>query len=467
MSLSKPEINARMVELHNLRRLHAVQKTRLGMFKDENKKLKERVAFLETAYAEQQTINADLKLQMEELRTIVFGRKRKKDEDHDDVLPPTKTPAPRTPDSYKRPIPEEVTETKDHPVDACTHCHRSFSERETVTYFEEDIPLPQKKTVIKHIVEKGYCGECKRWSASIPLPTAPVVLGESVKRYVTYLSVCARQSYSQIQDVLKQTYDFGLSQGEIAKIMEKEGNRMRPEYERLKARIRGEPSVHLDETGWNLFVGDGFRRYAWTMVGGESADAVFMLGKTRGKGNATDLLGDSTATVISDDYAVYRNLDNDHQLCCSHILFKLRDLARSGEIVGALHDHCALAYHVFAVIYADIEQARVSSNPAASYEVLLKRLQSFATPHSTDCGKLTRIRKQVADRAENYLTCLLHPCVASDNNAAERSLRHLVLKRKISFGSLSEKTAETLAILLSVLMSFKQRGTLRNYLIGV
>jgi len=468
MSLSKPEIQARMVELRNLRRLHAAQKVRLDFFKEENKTLKERVAFLETAYAKQQTINADLRLQMEELKTMVFGRKRKYEENDLDDTPPAQK-MPRSPDSYKRPLPNEsdVTETKDHPIDACTHCQGAFSERETVHYFEEDIPLPQKKIIIKHVVEKGYCASCKRWSAGIPLPFANVILGGNAKRYVAYLSVCARQSYAQIRDLLKQTYDFDLSQGEIAKILEKEGSRMRPEYERLKARIRGEPSVHLDETGWNVFVGDGYRRYAWTMVGGASSEAAFVLGKTRGKGNANDLLCDSTSVVVSDDYAAYRNLNNPHQLCCAHILRKLRDLARSFEVTGETHDHCAFAYKTFAAIYADIEEARTSSNPAASHEVLHERLRAFSTSHSRDPAKLVRIKKQVSERAKNYLICLLHPSVASDNNAAERSLRHLVLKRKISFGSLSQKTADTLAVLLSVLLSFKQRGTLRNYLVGV
>lgn len=466
MRLSQGEINARMVELSNLRRLYATQKTRLGMFKEENKKLKERVAFLESAYAGQQTINAELRLQMEELRTMVFGKKRKKaDRDIDDNPPQS---ASRTADSYKRPLPKEsdVTETKDHPIDACSNCHGHFSERESVVYFEEDIPLPQKKTVIRHIVQKGYCASCKRWSAGAPLPAAKVVLGRNTKRYVAYLSVVCRQSYSQVQDVLKQTYEFDISEGEIAKILEKEGNRLRPEYERLKARIRGEPSVHLDETGWNLFMGDGFRRYAWTMVGGVSGESVFTLGKTRGKGNAVGLLGDSGAVLVSDDYAAYRDRDK-HQLCCAHILRKLRDLARSGEIEGEVHDRCVHAYETFAGIYADIEEARTSKNPASAHDPLLKRLRSFSTPDPADCAKLARIRKQVADRAENYLTCLLHPSVAADNNAAERSLRHVVLKRKISFGSLSEKTAGTLAILLSVLLSLKRRGELRSYLMGV
>lgn len=467
MSLSPQEIQARMVELRNLRRLHAMQKVQIGKLEEQVVLLKRENALLRKENTSLKHDVQDIKLQMEELRTMVFGRKRKKDvSDFDDTPPAQKIP--RTPDSYRRSLPKEgdVTEVKNHLIDTCADCHGSFSERETVTYFEEDIPLPQKKTVVKHVIEKGYCEHCKQWSAGAPLPAAAVLLGTNVKRYIAYLSVCARQSYAQIQDVLKQTYDFDVSQGEIAKIMDKEGDRLRLEYEQLKVRIRGEPSVHLDETGWNLFVSDGYRRYAWTMVGGTSAESVFVLGKTRGKGNADDLLEDSTAVVVSDDYGAYRKLER-HQLCCAHILRKLRDLAQSGEIKGMAHNHCVAAYKTFAAIYKDIEAARTSLHPAASHAALLERLQAFAYAHPLDVTKLSRIKNQVSERASNYLTCLLHPIVASDNNAAERSLRHLVLKRKISFGSFSEKTAETLEILLSVLMSFKQRGTLRGYLMGV
>jgi transposase len=470
--LSQEEIQQRLIRLRNLERLHTEQKFRNEQLVIENRQLNSRITALEAENTILKSMVEDLKLQIEELRTIVFGKKRKKDEEdeHDDVPPAIPhVSTPRTKESYKRRVPEEheITETKNHPIDVCTQCYGQFSERDTIIYLEEDIPLPQKKTVIKHTIEKGYCDMCALWSTSMPLPTASVILGNNVKRYVSYLSIIARQSYAQTQDILTHTYNFDISQGEIAKILKQEGEKLRPEYERLKAHIRGEPSVHLDETSWHLLMGDGYRRYAWTMVGGTSSEAVFELGKTRGKGNAENLLGDSEAVVVSDDYAAYRNLKSPHQLCCAHILRKLRDLALSSEIIGMVHDHCIVAYKTFAEIYTAIEMARTSSNPSSSYDELMERLQQFIHAHPHDPAKLTRIKKQVASRIPNYLVCLLYPHVASDNNAAERSLRHLVLKRKISFGSLSEKTAETLAILCSVLLAYKQRGTLREYLGGV
>lgn len=470
IGLTPEEIAKRLIRLNNLERLHSEQKLRIEKLVAENRVLRERITQLETENRALRLSVDDLKLQLEELRAIVFGKKRKKEEWRNNDVPPVSviSHTPRPNGSYRRKLPQEdeITEIRNHPLDQCMRCGGSFSERESKTYYEEDIPLPQKKIVICHVVEKGYCKTCRSWSAGVLLPTAPVILGENVKRYVVYLSVICRESYAQIEDVLKQTYDFNISQGEIAKIMMKEGERLRPEYERLKAKIRGEPSIHLDETGWNILMHGG-RGFAWTMTGGASKDAVFALGKNRGKGNAEDLIGNSKAIIVSDDYGAYRTLKNGHQLCCAHIVRKLRDLATTSEIGDAAGKYCRAPYETFVSIYADIETARQSKKPMAHYNKLLERLVVFSVPCSADPKKLLRVKTQVAARPENYLTCLRFPNVAPDNNAAERSLRHLVIKRKISFGSISKRTAETMAILLSLLFSWKQRGELRNYLVGV
>jgi hypothetical protein len=469
MALTSQEMTFRMTELRNLRKLYGAQKVRIKTLEAEVRSLKQENKELRAQNALLIGTVSDLKLQMEELRTIVFGKKRTLPHtDDEDTSPPTPK-VPRGPDSYHRPLPKdsEVTTKKYHDIDTCTHCHGTFGERDLVIYYEEDIPLPQQKLITKHTIEKGYCTVCRKWSVATPLPYARVILGDAVKRYVVYLSVVLRLSYAQIRDILAETYAFSISEGEIAKILAKEGVALLPVYEQLKVSIRGEPSVHLDETSWNLVMGDGYRRFGWTMVGGRSTDAVFLLGKTRGKGNATELLGDSTAVVVSDDYGAYRNIEQPHQLCCAHILRKLRDLAESSELTDVVHNHCMQAYHTFARIYADIEVARTAPVSIRMYDRLLDRLQDFAQTYSDDPMKLARVKKQIADRAECYLTCLKHRDVAGDNNAAERSLRHLVLKRKVSFGSFSSKTADTLAVLLSVLMSYKRRGTLREYLVGV
>src|SRR3990167_93906 len=377
----------------------------------------------------------DFKLQIEELQTMVFGKKKKKEVDDDDLTPP-KEKIPRSSDSYKRPIPKEseVTEVKFHPLNQCS-CGEEVTQKKTVLFFEEDIPIPAKKIVRKHVVGKAYCLSCKKWQTSIPLPTSKVILGLNIQKYTCYLSIMCRLSFTQIQ-----------------KILNREAIKLRPFYEQLKVKIRGEPVIHLDETSWKLFV-DGSATYSWVMSGGESKENVFLIGESRGKGNMDHLVGENfNGFVVSDDYGAYRKL-NKHQLCWAHLLRKFRDLAKSGELDEKTRLHCKAEYQKLCLIYDDLKNDRRIKR----YDDFSLRLKELSKIKQLDPKKLIRMKTTLAKNIPKYLTCLSDSRIPLTNNQAERSLRHLVLKRRISFGSLTKRTADNLAILLSILMSLKQR----------
>src|SRR3989338_5868532 len=102
--LSKEEIKKRLIRLRNLDYLHEVQRFKIWHLRDENRELRKEIKALKLLASEQQKTIDDLKLQIEELRTIVFGRKKQKGESDDDDLLPPKEKNQRTSDSYKRPI---------------------------------------------------------------------------------------------------------------------------------------------------------------------------------------------------------------------------------------------------------------------------------------------------------------------------------------------------------------------------
>lgn len=450
--LPQEEVKKRLIRLRNLEYLHEQQRFKIWHLRDENRELKKEITALKLMASEQQKTINDLKLQVEELRVMVFGRKKKKDIDDDDIVPP-KEKTTRTSDSYKRPEPTdaEVTEIKPHPLYQC-RCGTVMTKKHAVVFYEEDIPIPATKIVRKHVVEKAYCQNCRNWQTAIPLPNHKVVIGRNAQKYICYLNVMCRLSFSQTQNVLKDTYDLNVSQGEIAKILEREGNRLRPFYEQLKTKIRGEPGVHLDETGWKLLMG-GDTSYSWVMSGTESKESVFLVGESRGKGNADNLLGDGfRGFVVSDDYGAYKTLKN-HQLCWAHLIRKFRDLATSGEMPSIQRSHCKEEYAKLCGIYDELTQNRGGQR----YDEFAQKLANLSAIKPNDPKKLIHIKTTLRRNAPNYLTCLSDPRIPLTNNQAERSLRHLVLKRKISFGSLTKGTAENLAILLSILLSLKQR----------
>lgn len=454
MRLPQEEIKKRLTKLRNLERLHLDQRFKIWHLRDENRALKKEVASLKLVAAEQQKTINDMKLQIEELRTMVFGKKKppKQRDDSDNFNPPTEK-IQRTPDSYKRPTPgdEHVTEIKPHTMSLCA-CGCELTKKQEVIFFEEDIPIPAKKIVRKHVVEKGWCPDCQTWQTAMALPPSKVILGSNVRKYVCYLSVLCRLSFSQIQNLLHDTYHITISQGEITNILGQEAQKLRPFYERLKEKIRGEPCVHLDETSWKLFI-DPDKNFAWIMSGSESKESVFLIGENRGGGNVETLIGnDYNGVVITDDYGAYKKLAN-HQLCWAHLLRKFRDLARSAELEECQHQHCRQEYETICRIYDDVKNNRRIER----YDEFARRLHDISQLHPDDPRKLIKTKTTLKKNIPNYLVCLANPTTPMTNNQAERSLRHLVLKRKISFGSLTKKTAENLAVLLSVLMSLKQR----------
>ena len=118
---------------------------------------------------------------------------------------------------------------------------------------------------------------------------------------------------------------------------------------------------------------------------------------------------------------------------------------------------CTASYQTFSHLYEDLEKILATDYQKDIWlqkrEEYMKRLREISVLSEIDPQKLKTIKQSLAQNAEKYFTCLLKPCIPADNNKAERGLRHIVLKRKISYGSKSQKGADTMAILCSTLLS--------------
>jgi transposase len=472
--LSGTEIQERLVRLRNVERLYEEQKEQLcivrvenntlkeenNLLKEENKKLREVIESL-TDTTEHLTLRVD------ELNTMVFGKKKEKKQrtqQNTQTEQQTEPQKKRTAASYRRTIPqqEDVTETQYHTLETCPTCAHALVNKETTQHYEEDIVLP-KKRVIAHTVEKGYCSVCGVTHAAMSVPKTPVVIGETVRTYVSYCATILRLSYPQIQAHLADCFNFSVSLGELVAIQAKNAAKHRVHYEELKTLLRAEPVLHIDETSDRVRDGDGYKAYIWGMTGVTTPEVIFSFGRNRGKGVAEELLGTSAAVGVTDNYGAYRNLFQAHQLCFAHLHRKLRDLAESSAITDPdVRNACKTAYEQESSIYTKVrkltEQDTLSDRQRTYwYNTLRKKLTSLATIQTHDPKKLRVYKETLRDTIEDYLTCIRIPGVPCDNNRAERMLRHVVLKRKTSFGSITARGAETMSILMSVFMTIRNR----------
>ena len=91
----------------------------------------------------------------------------------------------------------------------------------------------------------------------------------------------------------------------------------------------------------------------------------------------------------------------------------------------------------------------------------------IAESRSRDPAPLVKLKESLRRNKGEYFTFLNHKGIPIDNNKAERALRHLVIKRKISFGSKTQRGAETTSILASIILSLKwndPRSWFKQYL---
>jgi len=459
MNLTEAEIKKRLQDLRNLEMLHEKARERVNNLEQENRKLREKVKTLEEENNFLKRTIEGVNFELEQVKIKLFGKKptvnrilRKKEKKGRDIF------------SYHRPIPENATETRSHPVNECAHCHGLLKQKSIRVFYEEDIPLPIQKVILKHEVEVGYCALCRRQSSGMPVPSKKSVLGEQVKKYVCTLSIGNRLSHSQIQEHLKDIFNLNLSIGEIGNILKTEANNLRPTYGALQQSVISQIGTHYDETGWNVQKEEQ-GKFAWVAVGTDNNDTVFSLGRSRGKGNIDDI--GKGKIGISDDYGAYRNSFAEHQLCWAHPQRKLRDMAESNEIERGKKAHCTRVYDMFSSLYR-----RIRTSVGDSISPYLKRkyrtdFDSVSEHHALDPTPLSKIKAALRKNKEKYFTFLKHPGIPIDNNKAERCLRHLVIKRRTSFGSKTQRGAETTSILASVILSLKwndPKNWLQKYL---
>ncbi len=503
--LTDQEIATRMVEWQNLKQLHVRDRQRITTLKaelvavkNENKELRELVA------AQQATI-ATLQIQVAELQTMVFGKKKRPPAGGTPATPPNLFAIPKQPrnkDSYQRPLPPASAITSEVAVPlptVCGHCSSADGfDQATVTIherYEEDIPLPeltpdyQPRLVTKYVIERGVCRACgKAATGTNPTTNQPwdlggaqVALGSNVRLLVCHLISIGGMSYAQTTNLLLSLYGIMVSSGEIANMLYATSVRWHPAYEQLKADIRAAPVVHADETPWPIQDLEGYG-YAWGMSDASSPAVCFALEQSRGAVHAKALFGEGTSSGdatthpfagvrITDDYAAYRSesLPGDQQLCWAHLYRAIRDLRYNANLPEEQLPYVTEWYASFAGIYSDLRACLKEPYDevvrTAQAKTLWERVQLLAqepAPSGGEPQKLSRLKAQLIRAGQDRLFVCLPKDTPCDNNRAERDLRQLVLKRKRSFGSKSERGAKALATVLS-LCTTAWRTTPTNY----
>lgn len=462
--LSQAEIAKRMVRLRNLEKLHRASK-QMRTKKDELIAIQaEQIDRLEELLTRQSKLIETQAIRIAELEVMVFGKKKRPPIGGTpvgkDKLFATTKPS-RTKDSYRRPVPpaSAITATELVSVDRC-QCGGELQSLTTYDRYQEDIPLAeltpnyQAKVITKYLVQRGVCATCGKATSGQDLGGQTVSLGPNAKLLICHLISVMGMSYSGVATLLRSLYGMTVSEGEIANVLAKQHQTWLPAYEQLKADIRAAPAVHADETPWAIQQNNGLG-YAWCLSDATSERVCYSLENSRGAVHARNLIGKQfTGVRISDDYGAYRALPGIQQLCWAHLYRCIRDLRYNDNLPEEQLPEVTWWYEQFASIYQDLraylEEPYGQAKRKTHSNQLWQRLEPLLQVSGNEPHKLAKLKAQLTRAGQAKLfACLIYdtPC---DNNRAERDLRQLVLKRKRSFGSQTEKGAQALSTVLSI-----------------
>ena len=267
------------------------------------------------------------------------------------------------------------------------------------------------------------------------------------------------------------------------------------QYDAIAELIALQTIVYIDETGWK--VGN---KSCYTWIFSTSMHVLFRCGVSRKKTEATDILGKSFAGIgVTDDYAAYRNMFSEHQLCWAHLIRKaIKLMLQNPEeteyvefwstLCSIYHDAKQFSKEVAASVKGDglnttegrravIDelQARITELCNRHEETIITpkaaaKAQYPLEPTAAPVATFILLQRELADQLKCLFVFVEHPEVEPTNNRTERNARREAEIRKGARTSKTATGAKRRSTIVTVFASLQTRianFTLTNMLAEV
>jgi transposase len=359
------------------------------------------------------------------------------------------------------------TQMVEHRIVQCPDCHLRLGGISLARVREViDVPPPPPVEITHHRIYKGWCAQCHKWHEA-PVELSEQVLGQGrigvrLASLIAYLRSVMRLPIRQLREVLRQVYGLEVSIGEIVELLHRIREHAQPVLDDLKGKIRSSPAVQADETGWRE---DGINGYIWSVSTPQIR--YYEYHHSRAGAVVKQLIGDDFAGVLgSDFYAGYNSHQGWHQRCWVHYLGDVHDLKK------ACPDNQELSTWAKAVkdLYEEaVDWAAHGPDPGLSprhqqqtrveqQHAFEQRLWALCQPYVQTLAPQQTLCKRVEQFLPELFVFVAVPGVPSHNNLAERSVRPLVIARKISGGTRSPKGSQTRMGLASLFGTWMAQG---------
>lgn len=366
-------------------------------------------------------------------------------------------------------------EVKHHMHSDCANCpyHDSCLEKAYVKETRHELDAVVTINVVAH--ERILVSNCPMHGGDKlgTFPTdlkATVQYGKNLQALVVALNTVGAVSVNRTHEILSGVFNIPLATGTIKNIVTRFSVLLSDTYERIRKQMTLLGLIHCDETGTRV---DGTN---WWVHNASNPDFTFLsIDRKRGwlGMDAAGILPDYHGIIVHDCWASYWKFsDCIHAICCAHLLRELNGIEENHPEQTCVTKFKELLLAMKKVKDKAIEQ----SKDAVSYyhlhkfdrqynEIIKTAYEENPLPETT--GKKRGRKKKtkvlnLVSRLENYKesVCLFikNLCVPFDNNLAERDLRMIKVKTKVSGCFRSEEGAQEYLTIMSYIGTAHKHG---------
>jgi transposase len=329
-----------------------------------------------------------------------------------------------------------------HTVDGFCSCGLSINQNVVSAHESRqvfDLP-PIRLEVTEHRAQIVTCSCGCRHKASFPSGvSSQVQYGPQIVACAVYLNNQHAIPYERTTEILSDMFGADISEGSLYNFNHRAYECLEQTEQDIVNELLKSPTLHADETGVNI---NGENH--WLHVASNQYLTHYHVHKRRGKSGtiAGNILNRYTNTVVHDCYGSYFGFNVRHVLCVAHLLRELKrveeqtgqtwatelaDLLRQANREVAKSDTKMMDIDSRLIVsqrYQELVEVGVGENPAC-------------TTRSAKSGKIRQthahnLLKRLVKYKDEILRFTSDPDVPFDNNQAERDVRMVKLRDKVS-----------------------------------